>query len=63
MRITTIPISLLAAGSILGGSLATATEPVWKTLDTITVTAQKQEENVQDVPIYPWRFCSQFNDF
>ncbi len=34
MRITTIPISLLAAGSILGGNLALATESTRTTLDS-----------------------------
>jgi len=42
---------MAVAGSILGASLVQAKEPAATSLETITVTAQKQEENVQEVPM------------
>ncbi len=51
MRSTTPLICLLALGVGLETNLALAEEPAGIPLDTITVTAQKQEENVHDVPI------------
>ncbi len=51
MRIITSLICLLAVGGVLGSSLVQADELGEVTLGAITVTAQKQEENVQNVPI------------
>ena len=36
---------------ILGAGLVQAKEPAGATLETMTVTANKQEENIQEVPM------------
>jgi len=51
MRTFFIIITLLFAASLLGVSPIQAEEQSETTLETITVTAQKKEENIQDVPI------------
>lgn len=40
----------VVTGSILGSGFVQAEEPAGTTLETITVTAEKREENIQDVP-------------
>lgn len=51
MRIITKIIFLIATVSILESHFALAEAPSETTLETITVTAQKKEENIQDVPM------------
>ncbi|MCG8551978.1 MAG: hypothetical protein MI799_16385, partial [Desulfobacterales bacterium] len=44
-------ITCLAAASILGAGFVQAREPAATSMETVIVTAQKQEENVQEVPM------------
>ena len=50
MRIKTTLTCLAVTWSILGGGLVQAEEPSGPTLETITVTANKVEEDITDVP-------------
>jgi len=50
MRITTTLTCLAATGGILGAGLVQAEDPAGATLETITVTANKVEEDITDVP-------------
>jgi len=51
MRIKTTIICLVTTGLFFWGGFARAGGPTKTTLEIITVTAQKQEENVQEVPM------------
>ena len=51
MEIKTTITCLAAAASILGASFVQAREPAVTSMETVIVTAQKQEENVQEVPM------------
>lgn len=51
MRIFFIIITLLLSACLLGVSSIHAEEQTEASLEAITVTAQKQEENIQDVPV------------
>ena len=51
MRFTTTLTCLAVTVIILGAGLVQAKEPAGATLETMTVTANKQEENIQEVPM------------
>mgnify|MGYP001273040712 CR=1 FL=1 len=50
-RIATLPLALVA--------LALASPPAWSQLEEIVVTARKQEERLQDVPLSVSAFTSE----
>jgi len=51
MRIVTKIIFLIVTAGIFESNIALAEAPIERTLGTITVTAQKKEENIQEVPM------------
>ncbi len=51
MRIKATLACLAVIGTTLGTGLVQAEEPAGTTLETMTVTANKQEENIQEVPM------------